>query len=175
MPRNAKIILRNGTSVPAGADFDIGEPAWNRDTGTLYIKNAAGSMVAIGGGSSPSISTTNYTTTSLAAGASTDFTLNLGTLYTLLSVTSNFPAWVRLYNTSAARTNDTRTTPGYPYPASGTGFYAEVLTTATPQTITLAPTPICQGTSSTSYLRVVNRDSVTRTLQLSFTHITTIS
>jgi len=49
MPRQNKIILRNGTTVPNGADFDIGEPAWNKDAGTLYVKNSAGAMVAVGG------------------------------------------------------------------------------------------------------------------------------
>jgi hypothetical protein len=48
MPRQNKIILRNGTTVPNGADFDIGEPAWNKDAGTLYVKNSAGTMVSIG-------------------------------------------------------------------------------------------------------------------------------
>lgn len=48
MPRQNKIILRNGTTVPNGADFDIGEPAWNKDAGTLYVKNSAGAMVSIG-------------------------------------------------------------------------------------------------------------------------------
>jgi hypothetical protein len=48
MPRQNKIILRNGTTVPNGADFDIGEPAWNKDGGALYVKDSAGTMVAIG-------------------------------------------------------------------------------------------------------------------------------
>lgn len=70
MPRNAKIILRNGTTVPDGADFDIGEPAWNKDEGTFYVKNSAGAMVAIGspfsGGTLTSELTVASGTTSLA-------------------------------------------------------------------------------------------------------------
>jgi hypothetical protein len=49
MPRQNKIILRNGTTVPNGSDFDTGEPAWDKNAGTLYVKNSAGAMVAIGG------------------------------------------------------------------------------------------------------------------------------
>jgi hypothetical protein len=49
MPRNNKIIIRNGTTAPNAVDFDVAEPAWDRTNGRLYLKNAAGSMVEIGG------------------------------------------------------------------------------------------------------------------------------
>lgn len=48
MPRKNKILIRNGTTTPSGADFDVAEPAWDRTAGKLYIKNGAGSMVEIG-------------------------------------------------------------------------------------------------------------------------------
>lgn len=48
MPRNAKIVIRNGTTVPSAGDFDVAEPAWDKSSGKLYVKNAAGSMVEIG-------------------------------------------------------------------------------------------------------------------------------
>lgn len=47
MPRNAKIILRNGTAAPSAADFVVGEPAWDKTNGRLYVKDAAGSMVEV--------------------------------------------------------------------------------------------------------------------------------
>ena len=50
MPRQNKIILRNGTTTPNAGDFDIGEPAWDKTAGKLYVKNDAGSMVDIGSG-----------------------------------------------------------------------------------------------------------------------------
>lgn len=50
MPRNAKIVIRNGTTAPNAADFDTAEPAWDLSAGKLYIKNGAGSMVEIGAG-----------------------------------------------------------------------------------------------------------------------------
>lgn len=50
MPRQNKIILRNGTTMPNANDFDIGEPAWDKTAGKLYIKNNAGSMVDVGAG-----------------------------------------------------------------------------------------------------------------------------
>lgn len=36
--------------MPSAGDFDVAEPAWDKSAGKLYIKNAAGSMVEIGGG-----------------------------------------------------------------------------------------------------------------------------
>jgi hypothetical protein len=49
MPRQNKIILRNGTAAPSPGDFDMGEPAWDKTAGRLYVKDDAGSMVQIGG------------------------------------------------------------------------------------------------------------------------------
>jgi hypothetical protein len=50
MPRQNKILIRQGTTTPSAGDFDVAEPAWDKSAGKLYIKNAAGSMVEIGGG-----------------------------------------------------------------------------------------------------------------------------
>lgn len=50
MARNNKILIREGTSVPNPADFDVSEPAWDKSNSKLYIKNAAGVMVEIAGG-----------------------------------------------------------------------------------------------------------------------------
>jgi len=44
------IRLRRGTTVPSGANFVVGEPAWDQSAGKLYIKNQAGSMVLINPG-----------------------------------------------------------------------------------------------------------------------------
>lgn len=48
MARNHKIILRNGTTVPSGADFDVGEPAWDKTAKKLYIKAGDNTMAEIG-------------------------------------------------------------------------------------------------------------------------------
>ena len=52
MPRTNKILLRSGTVAPTASDFAIGEPAFDKSAGRLYVKNAAGSMVEIGAGGS---------------------------------------------------------------------------------------------------------------------------
>lgn len=41
------IRLRRGSTVPSGASFVEGEPAWDSTNSRLYVKNAAGSMVKI--------------------------------------------------------------------------------------------------------------------------------
>lgn len=44
------ILLRQGTTTPSAGSFAVGEPAWDKTAGKLYIKNAAGTMVEIGTG-----------------------------------------------------------------------------------------------------------------------------
>lgn len=43
------IRLRRGTGAPAAGSFQVGEPGWDQTNGVLYVKNAAGTMVPIGG------------------------------------------------------------------------------------------------------------------------------
>lgn len=104
---------------------------------------------------------------SLNAGASSDYTISASNLFILLSFTANYPTWLRVYGTEAARTADSRTSPGGVLPQSGTGFYAELVTTSNNQTITLAPVATVQGTNGLAYVRVQNMDSVARSLILS--------
>ena len=50
MPRTNKILIRSGTVAPTASDFAVGEPAFDKSAGKLYIKNAAGTMVELGTG-----------------------------------------------------------------------------------------------------------------------------
>lgn len=43
------IRLRRGSGAPTAGSFVEGEPAWDSTNGKLYVKNAAGTMVQIGG------------------------------------------------------------------------------------------------------------------------------
>jgi hypothetical protein len=119
-------------------------------------------------GTGVSAGTLTHTTGSLAAGASADFTLSSNSLFQLLSLTASTPAWIRVYGTSAARAADARTNPGGTLPLAGSEYYAELVTTATPQTIRLSPVPLVQPTAGLVYLRVQNTDTVTRALALQF-------
>ena len=43
------IRLRRGSTAPSAASFVEGEPAWDSTNSSLYVKNAAGTMVNVGG------------------------------------------------------------------------------------------------------------------------------
>lgn len=111
--------------------------------------------------------TLTNTLASLSAGSSLNYTVSASNLFMLLSFTANHPVWFRLYSTEAARAADARTAPGGLLPQSGTGFYAELVTTNANQTIVLAPVATVQGVNGLAYARVQNMDSVTRSLVLS--------
>jgi hypothetical protein len=69
MPRQTNIIIRNGTTVPSGADFNVGEPAWDKTAKKLYIKADDNTMAEIGaGGGSVAIGTSAADVLSAAAG-----------------------------------------------------------------------------------------------------------
>ncbi len=69
MPRKTNIIIRNGTTVPSGADFNVGEPAWDKTAKKLYIKADDNTMAEIGaGGGSVSIGTSAAAVLSAEAG-----------------------------------------------------------------------------------------------------------
>ena len=70
MPRKTNIIIRNGTTVPSGVDFNVGEPAWDKTAKKLYIKAGDNTMTEIGagGGSSVTIGTSAADVLSAAAG-----------------------------------------------------------------------------------------------------------
>jgi hypothetical protein len=55
MPRQQKILIRQGTTAPSAGDFDTAEPAWDATNGKFYIKNSAGTMVEIAGGGAGSV------------------------------------------------------------------------------------------------------------------------
>lgn len=70
MPRQTNIIIRNGTTVPSGVDFNVGEPAWDKTAKKLYIKAGDNTMAEIGagGGGSVTIGTSAADVLSAAAG-----------------------------------------------------------------------------------------------------------
>ena len=165
----------NAALVAAADAVASGNAALSSSVAALASGNAAlsGSLQALG--SSSTFQTLSNTATNLSGGASIDFTINAGNVFTLLSVSASHPAWIRVYNTNAARAADTRTTPGAPYPSTGSGFYAEIVTNQTPQTVTLAPTALCQGVSGVAYVRKRNQGASTVTLVSDYSVLTLAS
>jgi hypothetical protein len=149
-----------------GIESDTGKFKFGDDVSTWNTLPYASGTSSSGG--TLAIEVHEHTTASLAPGATEDFSIPAGTVFKLLSVEASTPAWVRVYGTTAARTSDTRTEPGGPLPGSGADYYAELATTATPQTIRLSPVPTVQGTSGAAFIRVGNTDSVSRAISLDF-------
>jgi len=109
-----------------------------------------------------------YSSNAINAGSAVDFTISGGSIFNLLAITTSTPSWIRVYGTPAARAADTRTSPGGDLPVSGGEFYAEVVTTLSPQTIRFAPVPIVQATQGLAYIRMVNMDTVSRSIDVDF-------
>lgn len=114
-------------------------------------------------------SVTTYTTSLLASNGSENFTLTTPSIFQLLVFTASTPSWIRVYGTSSSRTADTRTSPGGTLPLPGTEYYAELVTTTTPQTIRLSPVPTVQSTSNQIFLNVKNMDNTSRVIVMEFT------
>jgi hypothetical protein len=73
MPRINKILIRSGTIPPTASDFVVGEPAFDKNAGRLYLKSAAGVMVDAAG--PPSLVT--YATASALPATGTEGVLYL--------------------------------------------------------------------------------------------------
>jgi hypothetical protein len=92
--------------------------------------------------------------------------------YLLSKVTTNFPAWVRIYSDAASRTADASRTEGND-PLPGSGVIAEVITSVGALTQLITPGVLGFNndtvTTSTIYLAVTNKDSVSRIVNVNLT------
>lgn len=145
-----------------------GEMGVESDTRKFKFGNGVNNWNSLAYYSGTFTKTISYTTTTLAANASVDFEIAAATQFQLLSVTASVPAWIRVYGTSAARAADTRTSPGGTAPNPGTEFYAELVTTITPQTIRLSPVPLVQTTGGNAFIRARNNGTAAQVLALEF-------
>jgi hypothetical protein len=116
---------------------------------------------------STSRSTVSHTTASLAADASEDASLTVPKSYGILHVSTNYPARVRLYLSSAQRTADAARDE-LTDPEGDHGCILEVITTGSVLALDLSPVAfgICP-TGTTAYLTVKNKDTVSRAITVS--------
>jgi hypothetical protein len=182
----AKLVFRTngGTNLPSyvtqiGPVGQLGFGVNNANYGTSgqvltsQGANAAPQWAAAsGGGSAYSRETKQATTAQLAAGASADLSLTAYKAYHLLTVTVDYPSWVRLYVNNSTRTADASRTQGTD-PLPGSGVLAEVISTNVNTTFYMSPGVFCwnndaAGGSTTQVLRVTNNDSVARAITVSF-------
>ena len=86
------IRLRRGSGAPTAGSFVEGEPAWDSTNGKLYVKNAAGTMVQIGGSGSGAY-TVSGTAPSTPANGDAWFDTTSGIEYVYLN-DGNSSQWV---------------------------------------------------------------------------------
>ena len=174
---NSHAVTIKGPPHSAAATYTLTLP--NDDGGAnTYLKSDGSGVLSWdtpsgGGGALPSRTTKLASTASLAAGASGDLSITAFKAYNLLKIAIDHPAWVRLYVDAASRTADASRAEGTD-PAPGSGVIAEVLTsTAGASTFLMSPGVLGWNNDSTPgttvYLKVTNKDSSTRTIQVTLT------
>lgn len=67
------ILLRQGTTTPSAASFAVGEPAWDKTAGKLYIKRTSGTMVEIGTGGGVGANQADYGLVTEAINSTADY------------------------------------------------------------------------------------------------------
>ena len=119
----------------------------------------------------PSRTTAQVTATSLADAASISLSITTPKAYALLKIETSHAAWVTLYSSTNARTNDASRTENTD-PTPGSGVLAEVITSgAVTQAIT--PGTICfnEAATSTTYAKVVNKSGSTANITVTLTYV----
>lgn len=159
----------SGVGIPAGGT--LGQAlvkASNNDYETQWS-----TVVGGGGGTGLSYRTTvTAATVSIGTGVTASINGNGFKTYALSKVTTTYPAWVRIYTDSTSRTNDASRTEGTD-PLPGSGIIAEVITTSGALTQMITPGVIGfnndSPTTSTVYMSVTNKDTVSRLISVSLT------
>ena len=164
---NAATASSVSTGITGLSDVTITSPTNNEVltyTGSGWV-NSAVSVTGLQGRA------TNSATVALANGAVGNSSINTGNTYALLKIETSHAAWVTLYSSTTARTNDSaraRTTD----PTPGSGVLAEVITTgAQSQWITPAVVGFSETQNNTTYIKIVNDSGSTVNLQVTLTYV----
>jgi hypothetical protein len=160
------------TSINAFIDVDtVSTPPTNNQALVWNDSNSTWAPASLIGLSSR---TTVQATTSIsiAPGASANCQVAGAKSYLLSKVTTNFPAWIRIYSDSASRTADLSRSEGND-PLPGSGVIAEIITSVGALTQLITPGVLGFNndtiTTSTIYLAVTNKDSVSRIVNVNLT------
>lgn len=115
--------------------------------------------------------TAQVTVSSVANNGAANASITTPKAYALMKIQTSHAAWVTLYTSTTARTNDaSRSEQTDPTP--GSGVLAEVITSgATTQLIT--PGTICfnESASNTTYIKVVNKSGSTANITVTLTYL----
>jgi len=118
----------------------------------------------------PSRQTASVTVSSLADGAFSNQSITTAAGYALLTIETSHAAWVTLYNSTSARTNDSSRLETVD-PTPGSGVLAEVITAGN-YTQEITPGAFCWNTAgTTSYLKIVNKSGSTANVTVTLTFV----
>jgi hypothetical protein len=115
----------------------------------------------------------NFNSNSIGAGVLDVQDIAFSKIANILAITTDYPAWIRIYGTSASRAADFSRLITQD-PTYSTGVYLDVLTIGG-SVLNLAPiAPYCNtdGTpANTAYVTIVNQDTVTRTVNTTISYL----
>ena len=164
---NAATASSVSTGITGLSDVTITTPSNNEVltyTGSGWV-NSAVSVTGLQG------RVTTSQTLSLANGAVGNTSVSTGNTFALLKIQTSHAAWVTVYSSTTARTNDAaraRTTD----PTPGSGVLAEVITTGSAsQWITPAVIGFSETQNGGAYLKIVNDSGSTVNLQVTLTYV----
>jgi len=114
------------------------------------------------------LSTFSFTTESAPITGVLEFEIPSSKTYQIVSITSSAPCWLRVYGSSYGRSVDTRSNPGAPFPAPGSGFFAEIQTTDGNLTFSFSPAVSIQVETTQTYFSVRNESEYAEPIRLTF-------
>jgi hypothetical protein len=121
----------------------------------------------------PVRTTATITTASLAANATENGSITLAKTSQIFHIETDFPAWIRLYDTDAARTADASRLSTV-FPTAGTGVVADIVTAVGALAINQSPVETFVNNDSPAaaacYYAIKNLDSVDRAITLTIVH-----
>jgi hypothetical protein len=160
------------TSINAFLDVDTASTPPTNDQALVWNASSSTWKPASLVGLSSRITVQATTGISIASNAAANCQVAGAKSYLLSKVTTNFPAWVRIYSDAASRTADASRTEGND-PLPGSGVIAEVITSVGALTQLITPGVLGFNndtvTTSTIYLAVTNKDSVSRIVNVNLT------
>ena len=148
-------------------------PTSNGSSGDVLTSDGSGNVTwqaSSGGGGSQS-RTTASVTQSIASNGVANVSFTTAKTMALLKIDTSHAAWVTLYSSTLARTNDAgrlETTD----PTPGSGVLSEVITTGNVSQL-ITPATVCfnEAGATTTYAKIVNKSGSTANVQVTLTYV----
>lgn len=145
-----------GGEGPTGIQGDTGNDGIQGIQGLVGPRGPQGPAGSGGGGGSLNKTTLSFTTNSVAIGDIQLVILPSSGYYSIYSISTSSPAWVRVYGSYYTCTSDDRIAPGGSFPIPGSGFFAEVNHFGKNLSTHLSPVAEVQVETSYTYFLVKN-------------------